>query len=202
VDRRFSPKLAPEIDAVRRLLGIRSPAYALCVGSLEPRKNLRRLLEAWTRVHACLPPEVELVVAGDTGSSLVFESVPLGVTPPRVHFTGYVSDRHLPCLYAGALALIYPSLYEGFGLPPLEAMACGTPVITSNTTSLPEVVGDAAVLVDPQDVESIAIGLRQVLSSSSVRSVLRERGLVRARAFTWERTAEQTLELLLSQSES
>jgi glycosyltransferase involved in cell wall biosynthesis len=102
-------------------------------------------------------------------------------------------------LYSGAIALLYPSLYEGFGLPPLEAMACGTPVVTSRNTSLPEVVGDAAVVVDPYDVDSIAEGILQVLSSASLRHTLRANGLVRAAGFTWESTAQQTLDVLLQQ---
>jgi glycosyltransferase involved in cell wall biosynthesis len=122
--------------------------------------------------------------------------------PPQVHFTGYVSDEQLPSLYCGALALVYPSLYEGFGLPPLEAMACGTPVVTSNGTSIPEVAADAAVLVDPEDVESIAEGIRRVVSSSTLRDNLRRLGLQRASRATWESTAQQTLQLLLDQAKS
>jgi glycosyltransferase involved in cell wall biosynthesis len=200
VDERFSPKSPEEILATRQSLGIKSPSYLLCVGSVEPRKNLRRLLEAWDQIHSSLPGEVELVVAGAKGSSLVFGDVALTSLPPRVHFTGYVSDEQLPSLYAGALGLVYPSLYEGFGLPPLEAMACGTPVVTSNNTSLPEVVGDAAILVEPEDSESIADGIRRLLSSESLRDTLRERGLARVTRITWERTAEQTLKLLLAQA--
>lgn len=202
VDKRFSPRTPEEIQAVRRSLGIKAPAYMLYVGSLEPRKNLGRLLQAWARVQPSLGGEVELVVAGAKGSSRVFESVRLDPLPPGVQFTGYVSDEQLPCLYAGAVALVYPSLYEGFGLPPLEAMACGTPVVTSNGTSLPEVAADAAVLVDPEDVESIAEGIRRVVSSSDLRDNLRRLGLERASRATWERTAERTLQLLLDQAKS
>src|SRR5262249_57989200 len=129
--------------------------------------------------------EVELVIAGAKGSARVFESVSLDPEPQRVRFTGYVSDDQLPCLYAGALALVYPSLYEGFGLPPLEAMACGTPVVTSNNTSLPEVCAGAAVLVDPGDVDSIAQGIIQVAEDEALRKNLRGLGLERARQFTW-----------------
>ena len=145
---------------------------------------------------------MDLVVAGARGSSRVFESVRLDPLPPQVHFTGYVSDEQLPALYSGALALVYPSLYEGFGLPPLEAMACGTPVVTSNGTSLPEIAGDAAVLVDPEDVDSIAEGILRVVSSSALRDNLRRLGLDRASRATWESTAQQTLQLLLDQAKS
>ena len=202
VDERFSPKPQKAIEGVRRSLGINSPAYLLCVGSLEPRKNLSRLLQAWARVQSCLPDDVELVVAGAQGNARVFETVSFDSPPPRVLFTGYVSDQQLPYLYAGALALVYPSLYEGFGLPPLEAMACGTPVVTSRTTSLPEVVGDAAVLVNPEDVESIAAGVLRLVSSETLRRTLVERGLRRVREITWERAAGQTLQVLLEQAQS
>jgi glycosyltransferase involved in cell wall biosynthesis len=202
VDERFSPKTPEEIQAVRRSLGIKAPAYVLCVGSLEPRKNLRRLLQAWAKIQASLDADVELVVAGAKGSSRVFEAVCIDPLPRRVQFTGYVSNEELPSLYAGALALVYPSLYEGFGLPPLEAMASGTPVVTSNGTSLPEVAANAAVLVNPEDVDSIAEGIRTVVSSSALREKLRRLGFERAARTTWERTAQQTLQLLLDQARS
>ena len=202
VDHRFSPRSAGEIETMRQALGIPGPAYLLCVGSLEPRKNLLRLLEAWRKVQTVIDSEIELVVAGALGSSRVFGGVNLESPPPRTRFTGYVSDEHLPALYSGALALIYPSLYEGFGLPPLEAMACGTPVVTSNGTSLPEVVADSAVLVDPEDPASIAGGILEILSSPSLRDGLRRSGLERAKSFTWEHAAARTLSLLLDQSGS
>jgi glycosyltransferase involved in cell wall biosynthesis len=202
VDERFAPRTPEEIEAVRRALGINATDYILCVGSLEPRKNLRRLIEAWAKIPPMLGADVELVIAGARGSSRVFDSVGLDPLPPRVHFTGYVSDEQLPALYSGALALVYPSLYEGFGLPPLEAMACGTPVVTSSGTSLAEVAANVAVMVDPEDVDSIAHGIRRVVSSSALREELRRRGLERASQNTWERTARQTLDLLLEQAKS
>jgi glycosyltransferase involved in cell wall biosynthesis len=202
VDERFSPRPEEEILAMRRSLGITWPAYLLYVGNLEPRKNLGRLLQAWTIAQQSVPREIELVVAGARGSSLVFEECSLGALPARVQFTGYVAEEQLPALYAGSLALLYPSLYEGFGLPPLEAMACGAPVITSANTSLPEVVGDAAILVDAEDAQSIADAITRIASSDSLRGELRRRGLERAKEFTWERTAEQTLRLLLEQAQS
>ncbi|WP_238529980.1 glycosyltransferase family 4 protein [Thermus parvatiensis] len=114
----------------------------------------------------------------------------------HVVFAGTIPDELLPAYYRGALALILPSLYEGFGLPALEAMACGTPVVTSSVTSLPEVVGDAAVLVDPYDVESIAWGVRRVVEDSSLRKELRRKGLKRAKQFSWDKTAELTWKVL------
>jgi glycosyltransferase involved in cell wall biosynthesis len=199
IDERFSPCGAEEIEAVRSALRIKT-RYMLCVGSVEPRKNLIRLLQAWSRVPAAKSEDVVLVIAGGLGTARVFEAVSLGKVPARVKFTGYVPDKQLPALYSGALALIYPSLYEGFGLPPLEAMACGTPVVTSNNTSLPEVVGDAAVLVNPEDVDSIASGIQEILSSADLRRELQEQGLQRARQITWQRAAEQTLQLLQEQT--
>ncbi len=198
----FSPRAPEEIQAARRSLGINAPAYILYVGSLEPRKNLRRLLQAWARVQPSLGAEVELVVAGAKGSSRVFECARLDPLPPGVQFTGYVSDEQLPCLYSGALALVYPSLYEGFGLPPLEAMACGTPVVTSNGTSLPEVAADVAVLVDPEDIDSIAEGIRRVVASSALRDHMRQLGLERASRTTWDYTAQRTLQVLVEQAQS
>ena len=198
VDGRFSQRGPEEIESVRRSLGLRSPAYLLCVGSLEPRKNLARLVEAWRRIQSLVPAEVELVVAGGTGDSRVFARASCEPAPPRTQFTGYVPDESLPALYSGALALVYPSLYEGFGLPPLEALACGTPVVTSDATSLKELFGGAAVLINPQQVDSIAEGIWRILCHHSLRDTLREQGLERSRQFTWERTAKETLQVLLN----
>jgi glycosyltransferase involved in cell wall biosynthesis len=110
--------------------------------------------------------------------------------------TGYVSDERLPALYSGALAVVYPSLYEGFGLPPLEAMACGAPVVTSNTTSIPEVTGDAAVLVNPHDPEQIGAAIVRVARDSTLRAELSRRGLSRASNFSWDTSARTTLRVL------
>jgi glycosyltransferase involved in cell wall biosynthesis len=200
VDERFSPRPADEIAAMRQALGLPAP-YLLSVGSLEPRKNLPRLLDAWRLIQSSVDRDLELVVAGATGSSRVFGSVSLD-SRPRVRCIGYVPDERLPALYSGAVALVYPSLYEGFGLPPLEAMACGTPVVTSRTTSLPEVVAARTVLVDPEDVESIACGILQILDSADLRETLRKNGIERAKEFSWAKSAEQTLGLLLNQSKN
>jgi len=176
--------------------------YLFCLGSIEPRKNLRRLLEAWRKVQNIIPNDIWLLVAGGKGRKAIFRNVALNDIPPRTFFTGYVSDQDLPALYGGAIAFIYPSLYEGFGLPPLEAMACGTPVVTSNVTALPEVVGDAAVLVDPYDVDSIAEGIRRVVEDSALRETLRRKGIERARQFSWDRTAELTWKVLQEAAEN
>jgi glycosyltransferase involved in cell wall biosynthesis len=116
----------------------------------------------------------------------------------RVHFTGIVPEAKLPALYRGANALVFPSLYEGFGLPVLEAMACGTPIVTANTTAMPEVAGDAALLVDPRSVEQIAHAIEQVVNDNSLRLCLREKGVARAAQFSWDRTRERVNEALRS----
>ncbi|MGI8988241.1 MAG: glycosyltransferase family 4 protein [Bryobacteraceae bacterium] len=196
VDARFHPRPADEIAAMRESLGVGSAPYLLCVGSVEPRKNLLCLLEAWSLVLAKLSEDIQLVVAGAKGASLVFSNVTVGKLPARVHVTGYVDDQQLPALYSGAMALVYPSLYEGFGLPPLEAMACGVPVIASNNTSLPEVVGDAAVLVDPRDPGSIGDAILRVARDETLRGAMRAKGLARAERYNWDAVARQTWHVL------
>jgi len=198
IDRRFSLRPVEEVIAAREDLGIPAGQYLLFVGSLEPRKNLSRLLQAWERALRHLPDDTWLVVAGAKGRSQVFSQVPLQQLPARVHLTGYVRDESLPALYSGALALVYPSLYEGFGLPPLEAMACGTPVITSRTTSLPEVTGDAAILVDPLDVDQIASAIARIAADSGLRIDLSRRGMARAANYSWDAAASATLKVLES----
>jgi glycosyltransferase involved in cell wall biosynthesis len=192
----FTPRPASEVERVRRTLSISPAPYLLYVGSVEPRKNLVRLLEAWERINESCPDTQLLITGLSTRGSRVFSDVNITKVPARVNFTGYVSDEDLPALYSGAVAFVYPSLYEGFGLPPAEAMACGTPVITSNGTSLPEVVGDAAVLVDPEDVHSIADAILQVVGDDSLRAEMSRRGIERAKRFTWDNAAQQTWEIL------
>jgi glycosyltransferase involved in cell wall biosynthesis len=182
----FHPAGEEAITQVKERLRLDRP-YVLAVGSLQPRKNLRRLLDAWEQLGSTTAG-LELVVAG--GEFRVFSSAGLDRLPPRVRLLGYVAESDLVPLYSGAMLFCYPSLYEGFGMPPLEAMACGTPVITSNTTSLPEVVGDAALLVNPLEIDSIAVALRQLIEDADLRSTLRERGLRRSRRFDWDQTTQ------------
>ncbi len=197
VDHRFAPQDSETIEYAVRNLGLPTKHYILSIGSLEPRKNLGRLLRAWETVYRRLPEDVWLVVSGAKGKSLVFQDVPeLQALPPRVFLTGHVSDELLPPLYAGALAFAYLSVYEGFGLPPLEAMASGTPALVGNRASLPEVVGDAAVQVDPFDAEAIADGLLRLVEDRSLREDLVQKGLERVKQFSWDRTAEQTWRVL------
>jgi glycosyltransferase involved in cell wall biosynthesis len=196
VDSQFTPRPQSEIEQVRRELGIGTSRYLLTVGSLEPRKNLHRLMEAWRRASSQLPEDISLVIAGAKGASLVFSNASLGPVAPRVHFTGYVRQEQLPALYSGALATVYPSLYEGFGLPPLEGMACGTAAVTSNTTSLLEVAGNTAVLVNPTDPDSIAEGIRRVVCDVDLRERLRRTGLAHVQGRNWDRCAAETLNVL------
>ena len=196
IDGRFSPRPEEEIAAVRHALGLPSTHYLLSLCTLEPRKNLQRMIDAWRIVHKKLPDDVWLVLAGAWGASTIFRIRELPALPPRVFITGYVRESDLAPLYSGALAFVYPSLYEGFGLPPLEAMACGTPVLCSNAGALAEVVGDACFTVDPLDVEDIAYNIGRLVSDGAVRSRLRRKGLERPKRFSWELAAERTWRVL------
>jgi glycosyltransferase involved in cell wall biosynthesis len=168
--------------------------YLLYVGTLQPRKNLERLVQAFALV-AAQRPALQLVIAGKKGWMYeeIFAQVRRLGLEGRVVFPGYVAVEDLPALYTGALAFVFPSLYEGFGMPVLEAMACGAPVVASNTSSLPEVTGNAALLVDPTDVAALAAALLRIAGDSALRSDLRARGLVQAARFSWERCARETL---------
>lgn len=165
--------------------------YVLAVGTLEPRKNLERLLDAWMLIDSETRASHELALVGPRGWE--DESIVAKASAANARLLGRVSDEELRALYAGASAFAYPSLYEGFGLPPLEAMAAGAPVLTSNLSSLPEVVGDAAVLVDPTDVAAISRGLERLLTDTVFADDLRSAGRRRARDFSWDRTATDTL---------
>jgi len=178
--------------AVQSRHGVPLP-YLLSVGVLQPRKNLPRLVRAYNRIAKSIPHRLVLVGkegwAGDELRQAVAQA-PVGREPI---FTGYVADADLPALYAGADLFVYPSLYEGFGLPPLEAMACGAPVLTSNVSSLPEVVGNAAVTIDPHDEAAIADGIQALLADPARREALSAAGVEHSRLFSWERTARETL---------
>ena len=168
--------------------------YFLYVGNLEPRKNLERLIEAFGRLHG---KEHQLIIVGNRwyqGGVAERKARSLGLNG-RVKFLGYVPRSDLPEIFSGATALVYPSLLEGFGLPIIEAMACGTPVITSNNSSMREVAGDAAALVDPRNVREIAEAMARVAEDSSLRAQLSQKGLKRASEFSWKKTAELTLEV-------
>jgi glycosyltransferase involved in cell wall biosynthesis len=185
------------LQAAARRCAIPGP-YALYVGTIQPRKNLVRLIEAWAIYLGRSRRNITLVIAGKRGwlsAAIERRAHELGIAA-HVHFAGYVHADDLPALLSGAQAFLYPSLYEGFGLPVLEAQACGTPVLTSTTSSLPEVAGDAAVLVDPLDPGAIADGIARVLEDQTLRERLRRAGLARVADWSWRRTARQTLALL------
>jgi glycosyltransferase involved in cell wall biosynthesis len=173
--------------------------FILFVSTIEPRKNVPGLLRAYRRLRENYKLTPALVLAGTQGwlSEDVHKLVNELDLKPHCFFLGRVSSHDLHFLYNAALCLVHPAFYEGFGLTPLEAMACGTPVVVSNVSSLPEVVGDAALLVDPQNDEEITVALWRVLTDASLRAGLREKGLQRAAAFSWERAAELTMEVYL-----
>lgn len=195
----FSPVTdTKELQRVRHTYGIESN-YILYVGSIQPRKNLARLVNAYALLRKKYQADElpKLVLAGkcawlyDETLRALHET---GLND-SVILTGYVPETDLPALYSGALCFVYPSYFEGFGLPPLEAMQCGAPVIIGNKTSLPEVVGDAGLLVDPFDVAALAAAIEDLINNSVLRSELRVKGLARARMFDWKETARRTLEV-------
>lgn len=187
-----------ELKTARQNYGIERD-YILSLCSIQPRKNLVRLIEAYShlRQHHPGPEFPQLVLAGKKGwlESEVFQVAQRSPSAKDIVFTGYVADADLPALYSGALCFVYPSYFEGFGLPVVEAMQCGAPVIVGNRTSLPEVVNGAGVLVDPFDHKNIADAIAHLLSDASAREELRNRGLARAAAFDWLKTAKLTLQV-------
>jgi alpha-1,3-rhamnosyl/mannosyltransferase len=154
------------------------------------------LLEAWDLVRERLPADLELVIAGGAGSKSVFAEELRGPVPAKARFLGYVPEGALPALYAGAVAFVYPSLSEGFGLPPLEAMAAGTPVITSATSAIPEIAAGAALLIDPRSPSEIGFAIQRLVESPSLCDAMRRAGKVRAQQFSWDKCANATLKLL------
>ena len=171
--------------------------YILYVGTIQPRKNLGTLIEAYARLKKERGIANRLVITGRKGwlYDRLFARLKELALGDEVIFTGFVPDEELPYIYDGAKAFVYLSFFEGFGLPPLEAMACGVPVITSNTTSLPEVVGDAGIALPPKDVEGVTAALARILTDPETAAAMKEKGLRRARTFSWESTARQTLEI-------
>jgi glycosyltransferase involved in cell wall biosynthesis len=198
VDReRFRPASADEVAAARDRYGL-PERYILFVGTLEPRKNLSLLLRAYDLLPEDLRARHPLVLAGGRGwiDEETARAVDRLQAAGRVVAPGYVHDEHLPAIYTGASLFAFPSLYEGWGIPVLEAMACGTPVVASSSSSLPEAAGDAARLVDPHDADALARELQSVLEDQDLRAALVERGHAQAARFSWRRSAQRVLETL------
>jgi glycosyltransferase involved in cell wall biosynthesis len=192
----FRPASADESDETRKRLGVED-VFLLFVGTLEPRKNLLTLLKAFAQILRETQMRPQLVIAGGEGwlmtqTESFIESAGI---KDRLLFTGYLRDEELRALYSSCVALVYPSLYEGFGLPPLEAMACGAPVIASRIAALQEVLGDTAILIDPLDSESLTRAIVEFLKDDKQREAAKTRGLEHARKFSWDKAARLTYEV-------
>ena len=196
VEARFRPRPAEEQKSVRRHYDLGDWPFVLSVGTLQPRKNHLRLLEAFARLRQ-EGLDLHLVIAGGAGwlSGPFFRQLEDSDLAGCVHLPGYVADEDLPALYSAATVFAFPSLYEGFGLPVLEAMACATPVVTSNLSSLPEVAGKAALLVNPRDTEAIGHAIGRLVEDSRLRQQLVSDGLERAQRFTWRQAARELLDV-------
>lgn len=191
----YKPLKEDEVNKIRQKYNLNYP-FILYVGTLEPRKNIPTLLKAYYKLKK-QGIKHKLVITGKRGWKYksIFETIEKLNLQKDVIFTGYVPDEDLPGLYNAADLFVYPSLYEGFGLPPLEAMACGTPVITSNTSSLPEVVGDAGIMVNPYNVDELANAMYEVLTNDGLREELSKKGLERAKLFSWKKCAKEHLKV-------
>jgi glycosyltransferase involved in cell wall biosynthesis len=197
IDERFRMTPADEDVARVRERYQLNHRFVLYAGNIKPHKNLVRLIEAFDKLRTSGFEDLKLLIIGDEISKLpaLRRAVHTHKLHKHVRFLGFLPDETLAILYRLTAVFVFPSLYEGFGLPPLEAMACGAPVVTSNVSSLPEVAGDAAVLVDPYDVDSIVEGMRRVLTNPALAEDLRRKGRERAREFSWERSVARTREL-------
>jgi glycosyltransferase involved in cell wall biosynthesis len=192
VDPRFGPESkAGERERLEKRYGVGDQPYILSVGTVQPRKNYTRLIRAFASLRA----EAQLLIAG--GKGWLYEEIFAEAEEHEaVRLLGFVEDEDLPALYRNAALFAFPSLYEGFGLPVLEAMACGTPVVCSDASSLPEVAGNAALLVDPLDIDVLTEAMARVLGDADLRQAMIARGLQQAARFTWERAARQLLDTL------
>lgn len=197
-DPAFCPASEDEVERAMVKFGITRP-YVLFVGSITPRKNLSSAMEAFGLIKTGAAAMHTMTVVGV--NSYQFPKVNItGKAANGIRAVGYADDRDLPGLYTGADVLVYPSLYEGFGLPPIEAMACGTPVVTSNRSSLPEAVGDAALTVDSKDTKALAEAMERIITDVNLSADLQKRGFQHIKQFTWQRTAKQMLEIIKAES--
>lgn len=189
------PKGEKEVLSIRKKYGL-PQYYFLYLGTIEPRKNIESLVEAF-RIYRDRGGRGHLVIAGKKGwmYEKVFDLVKQYGLENHIVFPGYIDEQDKPLVYGGARAFLFPSLYEGFGMPPLEAMACGIPVVTSNTSSLPEVVGNAGLMVEPADIEGLALYMKRLEEDEKLCQELREKGLKRAAKFTWEDSVKKLMEL-------
>ncbi|EKD56576.1 MAG: group 1 glycosyl transferase [uncultured bacterium] len=189
IDNKFKPASSKEILEFKNKY-TNGSEYILSVGTLEPRKNFPKLIEAYQQLPVAIQNQYKLLVIGKSGWGEINQ-----ITNSQIIFTGFLSDEELITAYSGANVFVYPSLYEGFGFPPLEAMACGTPVITSNVSSLPEVVGNAAELINPYIVSEITKAIEKILINKDFANTLIKKCFAQSDKFTWSKTAQQTLEI-------
>jgi glycosyltransferase involved in cell wall biosynthesis len=203
VEPRFVPVSDPGLlAAARERVGVGETPFVLAIGVIEPRKNLNRLMDAFAQLkqRPCVPRDLKLVLAGGRGWLFdgIYEHQAASLVRDDILMPGYIADDLLPALYSAAEVLAFPSLYEGFGLPILEAMACGTPVVASRASCLPEVAEGAALLVEPDNVEGLAVALEQALCDPELRAQLIQDGRERAAQYTWQRAAERLLDVYRS----
>lgn len=194
-DERYQPIDDRKVESFKVKYGINYP-FILHVGSIKPLKNIATLIDAFCKLKK-LHPDFKLVIAGKTrhGENAIHQQIEMLNLQKDVIFTGYIPQEDIPALYNAADLFVSPSIYEGFGLPPLEAMACGTPVITSNTSSLPEVVGEAGIMVAPYDIDGLTQAMHNILTNETLKQELSTKGLERARKFSWKRCAEETIKV-------
>ncbi len=187
----YKPAKSTEINNILNKYDIAKP-YILYTGTLEPRKNIVGILDAYASLTKNMKSDYCLVLAGGKGwLDGEIQQKLKELADCDIITTGYVPDDDLPALYSGASVFVYPSFYEGFGMPPLEAMACGTPVITSNNSSLPEVVGDAGIMIEADDIKALASSIQKVLTNEKLAKEMSKKGLAQAKKFSWEKSAEK-----------
>lgn len=196
----FQPRTADEIGATLARYGLAPQGYALCVSTVEPRKRITELLHAWKNLPIAVRDRCPLMVTGGSGwlSDAVRDLMDKGAREGWVRYLGFVPEQDLPLLYAGAALFVYPSVYEGFGLPPVEAMASGVPVVVSNASCLPEVTGGAAMLVEPEDIAGFSTALVRALEDDDWRRNAIHRGLAVAGRYSWDRCAQETVDVYRS----